>query len=366
MATANPILAPVYKFGPATGFHAELKRRVDEHFDRTGQSVHGGARLGLKTAIIAAWLAASYYYLVFGAETWWQVSLSALSLGLAIAAVGFNIQHDGNHGSFSDHPWVSRLAGAGLDLLGGSSYMWRMQHNVLHHSYTNLALADHDIDTGGFGRLSPAQNLRSFHRFQQFYLWPLYATIALKWQWFDDFHQFATGRIGPQRIPRPRKTDLAGLITGKIVFLLLALVLPSFYHPFWKVLAVYVGTMLVVGFLLAVIFQLAHSVGEAVHPGYTASARIPEEWAVHQVWTTVDFARGNKLLAWYIGGLNFQVEHHLFPKISHVHYPAIAPIVEETCRRFGVRYTAHATFGAAIASHQRFLREMGHVPAQAA
>jgi linoleoyl-CoA desaturase len=143
-------------------------------------------------------------------------------------------------------------------------------------------------------------------------------------------------------------------------------VLPSFYRPFWTVLVAYAGTMLVVGFLLAVIFQLAHSVQEAAHPAHAESVHIPEEWAVHQVRTTLDFARSNRFLAWYIGGLNLQVEHHLFPKFSHVHYPAIAPIVEEVSRSFGVRYPSHPTLGAAIASHRRFLREMGHSSVQAA
>jgi linoleoyl-CoA desaturase len=366
MDAANSTLAPVFRFGPAAGFHAELKNRVEEYFVRTGGSQHGGFRLGLKAIIITIWLAASYCLLVFGAETWWQAALLALSLGLAMAAVGFNIQHDGNHGSFSRYRGINRLTGAGLDLLGGSSYMWRLQHNVLHHSFTNLAGADHDIDTGGFGRLSPAQALKRFHRFQQFYLWALYATIVIKWQLFDDFHQWITGRLGPQRIRRPGKWELAGMLAGKAAFFFLAFVLPSFYHPFWTVLVVYAGAMMVVGFLLAVIFQLAHSVQEAAHPAYTESARIPEEWAVHQVRTTVDFARSNRFLAWYIGGLNFQVEHHLFPKISHVHYPAIAPIVEDVSRSFGVHYTVHPTLGAAVASHHRFLRQMGRPSVQAA
>jgi linoleoyl-CoA desaturase len=366
MDAASSTSAPVFKFGPAAGFQAELKKRVEEYFVRTGRSQHGGFRLGLKAIIITAWLIASYSLLVFGAQTWWQAALLALSLGLAMAAVGFNIQHDGNHGSFSEYRWVNLMTGAGLDLLGGSSYMWRIQHNVLHHSYTNLAGADHDIDTGGLGRLSPAQGLRRFPRFQQFYLWPLYATIVLKWQLVDDFRQLITGRLGPQRIHRPRKWDLAGFLAGKAVFFFLAFVLPSLYHPFWKVLVAYAGTMLVVGFLLAVIFQLAHSVQETAHPAFTGSARIPEEWAVHQARTTADFARKNSFLSWYIGGLNFQVEHHLFPRISHVHYPAIAPIVEEVSRSFGVPYAEHPTLGAAVASHFRFLREMGHPSVQPA
>ncbi len=358
MATTGTAV-PMYKFAPAVGFQAALRARVDAYFSSTGRSPRGGVALLLKAATIVVWLAASYLLLVFAAATWWQAVLCALSLALAMAAVGFNIQHDGSHGAFSEKRWVNKAMALGLDLLGGSSYVWRYQHNLLHHSYTNLAGADHDIDTGGVGRLSPAQPRRWFHRFQRFYLWPMYGVIGFKWQLYDDFAAIATGRIGPQPIQRPKGWDVVALVAGKASFVTLAFVVPSLVHPFGRVFAVYLATMALVGFLLAVVFQLAHSVEEAAHPGCSVSARMEREWAAHQVETTVDFARGNRLLTWFVGGLNYQIEHHLFPRVAHVHYPALARIVEETARAFGVRYAAHRTFLGAVASHYRFLRAMG-------
>lgn len=361
MTTTRPE-APTFRFAAAAGFQAELKRRVDEYFARSGHNPRGGALLYAKAAFIALWLVGSYLLLVFAAATWWQAALLALSLGLATAATGFNIQHDGNHGSFSDHRWLNGVTSFALDVIGGSSYVWRYQHNILHHTYTNLAGADYDIDTGGVGRLSPAQRKRWFHRFQQFYLWPMYATIGLKWQLVDDFVQVVGGRIGPQPIPRPRGWDLVGFLAGKAAFLSLAVVVPALFHPLWVVLVVYASMMLVVGFLLAVVFQLAHSVEEAEHPELVTSARLPHEWAAHQITTTVDFARDNPVVTWLVGGLNYQIEHHLFPRVAHVHYPALSRIVEETCSRFGIRYAAHRTFFAAVVSHYRFLRAMGRAP----
>jgi linoleoyl-CoA desaturase len=82
-------------------------------------------------------------------------------------------------------------------------------------------------------------------------------------------------------------------------------------------------------------------------------------WAVHQVETTVDFARGSRVLTWLLGGLNFQIEHHLFPRMCHVNYPAIAPVVEQTCRDYGVDYKQNATLCSALRSHYRWLRAMG-------
>ena len=91
------------------------------------------------------------------------------------------------------------------------------------------------------------------------------------------------------------------------------------------------------------------------------------DWAVHQVQTTVDFARRSRVLSWFLGGLNFQVEHHLFSKICHIHYPALSKVVEETCREFGIVYASHKTFWSALASHARWVTLMGRadsVPAR--
>ncbi len=352
--------APQVRFAPPAGFQAELRARVEEYFARNGCSERGGFRLVMKALIILGWAVASYILLVFVVNPWPLVVLCALSLALAIAAIGFNIQHDGGHGAFSERKWLNALTALTLDGIGGSSYVWRFKHNVFHHSYTNVADVDDDINLGPLGRLSPAQKRYWWHRFQQYYIWPLYGFVALKWQLVDDFVHIAQGRIGSQKFPRPRGWNLVGVIAGKLLFLTVAFVIPALRHPLWKVLLLY-GTMMVfTGFVLAIIFQLAHTVREAQHPVLLGDIRrVGKEWAIHQIETTVDFARNNRVLSWFIGGLNFQIEHHLFARISHLHYPQLAQIVEDVSRRFGVRYTAHRSFFAAVASHFRFLRDMG-------
>ena len=348
------------KFPSSTGFHAELKARVEEYFHRQKRSPHGGPRLYLKTGVIACWAVAAYILLVFVAATWWQALLCAFALGLAIAAIGFNIQHDGNHGAFSRRPWVNRLMGLSLDAVGASSYVWFYKHNVAHHTYTNLAGADEDISLGVLGRLSPAQRRLWIHRFQHYYLWTLYTMLVIKWHFFDDFRDVFMGRVGGQKLPRPRGWDLAIFLGGKLYLLTVAFVIPMLFHRWWIVLIVYAATLMMVGLLLAVIFQLAHSVEEAAHPVLADdTANVGVEWAVHEVQTTVNFSRNNPVLTWFVGGLNYQIEHHLFPRISHVHYPAISRIVEDVSKRFGVRYRAHQSFFGALRSHFLFLRAMG-------
>ncbi len=159
-------------------------------------------------------------------------------------------------------------------------------------------------------------------------------------------------RIARSPFPRPRGWSLVGLFGGKALFFGWAFVVPALSHPLWVVLLCYAGTSFVLGLILSVIFQLAHCVEAADFPEPSpGSDRLPDAWAVHQVQTTVDFARGARLLGWYVGGLNFQIEHHLFPRICHVHYPRIAPIVQAVCAEHGVRYTAHASLLAAMSSH---------------
>lgn len=348
------------KFGSSGGFQGELRRRVDRYFAETGQRPRDCWRMYLKSAIILTWFAASYALLVFVAQQWWQAIPLAVLFALAAAAVTFNIQHDGAHHAYSRRSWVNRLAGLTMDLVGASSYLWRWRHNVYHHTCTNVAGHDADLDVGGLARLAPDQPRRWWHRWQQFYMFPLYGLMAVRWHLLGDFTEAITGRIGPHRIPRPRGRDLAVFIGGKALSLTLVLGIPLLFHPVWVVALFYLLVTGIMGVLLAVVFQLAHCVGEADFPSpATESPRIDRPWAEHQVETTVDFARGSRVLCWLLGGLNFQVEHHLFPRICHVHYPAISGIVEQTCREYGVRYTAHRTLWAGVLSHFRWLRRMG-------
>jgi linoleoyl-CoA desaturase len=351
-------------FAADAGFHASVKRQVGDYFRHASLSPRDSPRMYRKTAVLLLWFGASYALLVFAATTWWQAGLLSLSLAFSMAGVGFSIQHDANHGAYSDHGLVNRLMGMTLDMLGASSYLWRFKHNVSHHTYTNVVGGDDDIDLGPLGRLSPELPRRRIHRAQQFYLWPLYGFLIPKWHFIYDFKNVVTARIARSSFPRPRGWSLVGLIGGKAAFFGWAFAVPALFHPWWHVLLFYACTAFVLSVTLSVVFQLAHCVEEASFPvPSTGSDRMPDAWAIHQVRTTVDFAAGNRLLTWYVGGLNFQIEHHLFPRICHVHYPRIAPIVRAACAEFGVPYAAHPSFLGAVGSHWRFLRRMGRPPA---
>ncbi len=284
-----PEIADRVTFGRDDQFNHEVRRRVDQYFARVRRKPRDCPRMYVKAAMILGWLAASYTLLVFFTTTWWMALPLVISLGLAMAAVGFNIQHDGGHHAFSDRPWINRLTARSLDLLGGSSYFSARKHNVLHHNYANITGHDDDIDLGILGRLSPHQRRLRFHRFQHYYLWTLYGFLPMKWQLYDDFRDLATGRVGGRRFVRPKGWDLTVLLGGKTVFFSLALALPLLVHPLWAVLLFYLAASLVQGLALSVVFQMAHCVEEAT---FTLPAgdthQVEASWAVHQVESTVD------------------------------------------------------------------------------
>lgn len=348
------------KFGATDRFYAELRRRVDQYFSVAGKQRRDCPQMYGKTAVVLAWFVVSYVLLVFIVGTWWLAVPVVVLLGISTAAIGFNIQHDGGHHAYSRRPWVNRLMAMSLDLLGGSSYFWARKHNGIHHAYSNITGYDDDIDVGFIGRLSPHQKRLPIHRWQHYYMWVLYGLLPIKWQVYDDFRDLLIGKVGGQPYARPKGWDLVVFLGGKVLFFSLALVVPLLFHPLWTVLLFYLATSFVQGLMLGVVFQMAHCVEEADFPVPNhETGRMETAWAVHQLETTVDFARGNRLLSWLIGGLNFQIEHHLFPQICHVHYPSISPLVERTCHEFGLKYTVQKSFRASIASHYRWLRRMG-------
>jgi linoleoyl-CoA desaturase len=351
------------EFSADVSFQTELHRRVYAHLENIGQPRHGTWRMFLKAFIILSCYGIVYALLVFFARTFLQALVLAVALGYCMTGIGFCVQHDGGHNSFAKRRWVNKLMAMTLDLVGGSSYVWHWKHTVIHHSYVNITGYDTDIELSPWGRLTPHQKWYPHHRWQHLYLWLLYGLLSIRWQLFDDFKYVIIQGIGKHELPRPRGWELALFIAGKSVFFAMAFAIPMLFHPVWTVLFFYAVVTVVLGSTLSVVFQLPHVVGQAEFPlPDPATGRMANARAVHQAQVTLDYGTGNPVLSWVLGGLNYHVEHHLFPTVCHIHYPAIAPIVEQTCREFGVKYAHHPSFFTGLASHYRWLREMGKQP----
>jgi len=348
------------KYAPSQGLREKINQAAKEYFASKGKDSRGDYRLFLKTGILAVWATTSYLLLVFGAAHWWTAVPLAISLGLAFAGIGFNVGHDGNHGSYARSPFVNHIMERSYDILGASSYYWRWKHNTYHHNFTNIHGVDDDINLGPLCRMTPYQKLHWHHRYQHIYMLFLYGFIHIKWVFFDDFNYLISGRLSSYDIPRPKGWRLAELFLGKILFVTVMLVVPSFFHPFWLVLLMFLLVSFSLGVTLSVVFQLAHCTTGAT---FTTPPEDHEKmemcWASNQLMTTVNFAPKNPLVTWYVGGLNYQVEHHLFPKVSHCHLPALAGMVEKAAKEYGVCYLTHDTMFGAFKAHMKWLRKMG-------
>jgi linoleoyl-CoA desaturase len=340
-------------------FFDELKKKVDAYFEKNQLNPWGNWKIYLKTAILLTSLVTTYVWLVFFTPGILPSIGLCILLGLSLAGVGFNVMHDSAHGSFSRHNWLNNLMGYSLNLMGGDVHLWKTKHNMIHHSFTNIDGLDDDIDIQPVMRISEHQERRWIHRFQHIYAFVFYALNYFFWVFYFDFHKYFTGKIGDTKIRKYSFTDHLSFWLTKITYFVTFLVLPIWQVGFLQTLVGYLIVTSACGIVIAVVFQLAHVVEEASFHAVEPGGKMDVEWAVHQINTTSNFATGNKLVHWFTGGLNHQVEHHLFPRISHIHYPEIAKLVRETCDQFGIRYNEHRTVMQAVRSHVVHLRNIG-------
>ena len=279
-------------------------------------------RLHAKAVAVLLWAFVSYWMLVIVTPPWWPVCL--LSFGLAATAVAFNLMHDGNHQAFSRNPRTNRLAGLTLDLLGVSSLFWVEDHNRKHHGAPNVDPFDGDIDYGFLARVAPSKPWRPWHRFQHYYLWFLYAFLTERWQFYLDLRKVLGRQRANGSAPTRERSQYWVLFAGKLVFLGWAFVLPSFFHPFWAVALAYVAFAGIAGLIMGTVFQWAHCVEGAMFLSVQrVEERLPETWLRVQVEATRN-ARLPRWLSWYVGGLDHQIEHHLFSRYPHTIYPDLA------------------------------------------
>lgn len=321
----------------------------------------------LKTVVILATMIGSYAAILSNRFSAWEMLGLAMLLGFAIAGMGFSIAHDALHGAYSHRPLVNRVLGLSFDLVGANSYMWRITHNVIHHTYTNITGVDEDLSVSPLLRLSPDAEHKWFHRWQHLYGWAAYGLATLNWFFVKDYWQFLKRDLGPYQDKKHAFSAWLTLVVTKLFCIGYMLVLPWLVLDlaWWQIGIGFVAMHVVAGIVMGVIFQLAHVAEGVEYPMPASDGRMTEQWAIHQMRTTTDFAHGNRALSWFIGGLNYQVEHHLFPQVCSVHYPALSKIVSQVAAETGVPYHNTPTLRAAIASHYRTLKRLGQPEALA-
>jgi linoleoyl-CoA desaturase len=346
---------------PTSDFTATLRKKVDEYFASNGGKHTGNVRVYLKTAILVLTGAAAYTLLIMGITPIWLSIILCVLLGIVLAGIGFNVMHEGAHGSYSPKQWINEIMALSLNAMGGNSFLWKEKHNVNHHSYTNVEGHDEDIDIRPWFRTNVNQPKRWFHRYQYIYWALLYGFTYLIWVYSLDFKKYFTGKITKDtRMKKMKLKDHFIFWISKLTYFFIFLVIPLICLGFVKTLVGYLITSFVCGWVISVVFQLAHLVEDAAFPvPAEITKKIDHEWTIHQIVTTANFSTKSKFVSWFVGGLNFQIEHHLFPRTNHVHYPSISKLVKEVCEEYNIRYMEFPTVLSALRSHIGYLKVIG-------
>jgi linoleoyl-CoA desaturase len=339
-------------------FHQVLKTRINEYFSQNNIQPTGNWHLYLKAIILLMAFIGTYIHMVFFYQNGIVGAAEAILLGLLAASIGFNVMHDGAHGSFSQRRWINKMAGLSLNFLGANVTLWSTKHNIIHHTYTNVDEIDDDIDAKPFLRLCSNQKRYFFHRFQHFYFPILYSLLYIFWIFYTDFNKYFKGKIGEVEFAPFKLGEHISFWVSKIVFVFLFLVTPIYLLGFTTWLTGFMIYIATTGIVISMVFQLAHTVENAQFP-LANNNKLEDDWAAHQIKTTANFATDNRIVSWFLGGLNFQIEHHLFPKISHVHYPAISKIIKKTVQEFEMNYMEFPKVRHAVVSHYNYLKSLG-------
>ena len=365
METLTPVKFPKAK---QNDFNRKVRARVRDYFAENNISQYANWNMYLKTIFMVSAYFTPYILMVLGVITHpLLIAASYVMMGFSVAGIGLCIMHDANHGSYSKNGKVNKILGHILNVIGGNALNWKIQHNVLHHTYTNIDGWDEDISRAKIVRCSPEQKLRKFHRFQHIYAWMVYGLLTLAWVFGKEIPQLI--RYNQRGLIKKSEGSMfyliSKLVISKLTYIGYMIILPILVTdiPWWGVILGFLGMHFLAGFLLGCIFQPAHVTTDVKFPEQNPEdGSVEDSWAVHQMYTTANFAQDNRLFTWLVGGLNHQVEHHLFPNICHVHYPEISKIVKQTAEECGVPYYSRPSFTKAVWEHGVMLKHLGNTP----
>jgi len=342
-------------------FHQDILKKVKEYFEATGVSDKANWFMYFKSFFYLGVLTGAYLLLILGGFSLWINNLLWIVIGLSSVFTAVNVGHDAIHGSYSKRKWVNKLMGHSFSMVGANPYIWSKTHNIVHHTYTNIDGHDEDIESVPFARLSPSQKWLPIQKYQYIWLLLLYPLGTLAWVFKKDYVKFFQKQIGNYNNSHHPKREYFYLFFFKLLYYFIFIAVPIMLidMPWYVVFGGFVLGHLFEGFAIAIIFMLAHVVEKAQFPVPESDGLINYNWAVFQMHTTANFGRDSWLTAFLTGGLNFQIEHHLFPNVSHVHYPEISKIIEKSAKEHDVPYYDYPSFYDAFKSHVRLLKALG-------
>ncbi|MGB5647980.1 MAG: acyl-CoA desaturase [Muriicola sp.] len=363
---ASPTKNPTFSRTRDNDFAKALRNRVNTYFKTNNISRNANKRMVIKTVIMMSLFFVPLILLGSGLVTSvWMLFALYILCGFGMSGIGMGVMHDAIHGSYSKNKTINKLLGYSFNMIGANAKVWKIQHNVLHHTYTNIDQADDDLNAPFFLRFSPHAKHYWAHQFQHIYIWFFYGISTISWITTKDYVRLKRYKdMGFFSKKNEYAKTLVTMTAWKILYYTYALVLPMIMVPqaWWIILLAFLSMHFVTGLLVSTVFQIAHIMPATEFPLPNEENAMKEDWYTHQLVTTTNFAPKNKLLFWLIGGLNFQVEHHVLPDVCHIHYREMAKIVSETAKEYGIPYHVKKSMGHAILAHVKMLRDLGNKP----
>ena len=352
------------KFSSSNGeFAKDIRSGINQYFKTNKKNRHCDSSMVAKTVIMISIYLIPFILLGTGLVTDILLIYTLyLTAGIGMAGIGMNVMHDALHGSYSKYPWVNRLMGQSINLIGASVSVWKIQHNVLHHTYTNVSGADDDLNTNKLLRFSPDKEKLWIHRYQYIYIWFLYPLLTIQWVTSRDFIRMKEyKKLGFYNKPGEYQREFISTLLLKIGYFFISLVLPLIMisQPWYIIFLGFLSMHFLTGTIISVIFQTAHITPDAMFPTPNDNGSMDDHWYIHQLLTTCNYAPKSTFFSWYIGGLNHQIEHHLMPNICHVHYKGLSKIVRSVAKKHNLPYHYYPTFFDALCAHQRKLISLG-------
>ncbi|MES0489317.1 MAG: acyl-CoA desaturase [Leptospirales bacterium] len=346
-------------------FYDDLKKRVNKYFKDNNLSKKANLQMYINTLVLFSITYASYFLILFGGFSWPIMLFFVFTMGFGVAGCGMGFMHDGSHNAYSDKPWVNNLIGSSLNLLGSHKYIWDLRHNAYHHMYTNVYKYDFDMVKIWLVRHSPEAKKRWFHKYQHIYAsFVVYPYYTIFWLLVYDVLHLNLFRqpIGDGELKKHPMSKIISIVFWRLFYLFYIIVIPYLVLglPFWQIMVGFLALHVSTSLFLCTIFQVAHIVEETVHGIPDKNGKINDTWAQHQVKASCNFSLKNKLMTWYCGGLNYQIEHHLLPNVCSIHYPNIQPIIKATIEEHGLPYNVHPSIAKAYGSHLKALKKLGN------
>lgn len=351
----------------SSDFYPVVKGRVEKLLKDSKLNEGESSVLFFKTFLVFLGWAVFYYLAMI--QGW---ILAAVVLGVFHAQIGINIAHDGAHGTYSKNKIIQTIASYGMDIMGGCSVVWQHQHNIGHHPNCNKhGDAKHaskhdgydpDATSGApFIRITPNQPWRPAHRFQHFYIWGLTTMMGFKWFVNDIRAFFFRRKYLSFEFYETSTTDFWVQLITKAVFIVHAVIIPLSIHPFARWFPMFLLYVFTIGYMFVLMFSVNHLTENTIYPNETDFTG-PRDWAMYQVRTTSNFATHSLFWTWFSGSLNFQIEHHLFPGITHTYLPYIQPIVKQACKEYNLPYKDFPSYWDAFYSYYHHIKTLGQSP----